>query len=421
MSKERRDSRVVHDGRYQFVVAVALTAVIPVLAVSYLLVVARAGHADRVQTYIISGSIAALAVTGYGILLKYPLTVFRVRQTLRRIVEGDLPEAVTLRTADLEIRNIEEAINLIVQRLKKRIEVIQREKGVMEQELFQSQKLEAMGVMAAGIAHEINTPAQFIGDNARFLAKASRQSVRWMIDVKREIETAKGTGDTEALERAFRLMTEGVDFDAMDRDIANAANDTQEGIERIKDIVQAVRDFAQVTTEGARVPLDLNRVVKSTLAVSRNEWKCLAELEVELDPGLPLVPCVWGDINQVLLNLMVNAVQAVAARGAQPGSPLGKIRVTTHVEDDMAVVTISDNGVGMSDESARRAFDLFFSTKKNGRGGMGIGLPIAHFLVTRRHGGSLTFETEQGKGTTFRVRLPLVVPGIETEEDEAKA
>ena len=421
MKNESRAQRspTVQDGRYQFFFAIVLTAVIPVLAVIYLLMVARAGEVNAVQAYLIAACLAVLAVVGYSLIYKYPVTVMRVRETLRHIVEGDLPETVSLRTTDLEIRNIEQAINLIVQQLKRQIESVQREKNIVEKELYQAQKLEAMGVMAAGIAHEVNTPTQFIGDNARFLGKAGRQAIRWVADVRRELESARISGNTASLERMVRVIAEGDDFAALDREIESAVHDTQEGIERIKGIVQAVRDFAHVSTEGARVPLDLNRVVQSTLAISRNEWKYVADIETDLDQHLPLVPCVWGDMNQVLLNLVVNAAQAIAARGEGDDVPRGMIRVATRVEGDMAVISIADNGTGIPAESAERIFDLFYTTKKSTHSGMGIGLSIARFLVTRRHGGSLTFETEPGKGTTFFVRLPLVAPGTVAEGQSA--
>jgi signal transduction histidine kinase len=414
---EGQKSLVVQDGRYQFFFAIVLTGVIPLLCVVYLLMIAHAGEVHPAQVYLISACLLVLTVVGYSLLYKYPVTVMRVRDTLRRIVEGDLPETVSLRTSDLEIRNIEQAINLIVQQLKQHIESVQREKSAVEQELYQAQKLEAMGVMAAGIAHEVNTPTQFIGDNARFLAKVSKQVVKLVADVRRELEAARATANTASLEQAVKAMADGVDIAALDRDVESAVRDTQEGIERIKGIVQAVRDFAHVSTEGARVPLDLNRVVQSTLAISRNEWKYVADAETDLDPHLPPVPCVWGDMNQVLLNLVVNASQAIAARPEGRKAPRGKIRVVTRVEGDMAVISITDNGTGMTVENAARVFDLFYTTKKKSRRGMGIGLPIARFLVTRRHGGSLTLETELGKGTTFFVRLPLAAAAGGFAED----
>jgi signal transduction histidine kinase len=240
-----------------------------------------------------------------------------------------------------------------------------------------------------------------------------------VLDARRELAAALATKDLAALERAARLVTEGVDMSTLDKDITSAARDTNEGIERIKGIVQAVRDFAHVSTEGARVPLDLNRVVESTLAISRNEWRYVAEVEVDLDPHLPPVPCVWGDINQVLLNLVVNAAQAIEARGAGGDATRGKMKVTTRVEGQMALVSIADNGIGISPDDAGRIFDLFYTTKKRTRSGMGIGLSIARFLVVRRHGGSLTFETEPGKGTTFFVRLPLVA-SVGTQAEQAE-
>jgi len=260
----------------------------------------------------------------------------------------------------------------------------------MEEQLRQAQKLESIGQLAAGIAHEINTPIQFIGDNLRFLSDGFSE-LQGM--VPRPASSAGKPADDQDL--AY-LMTE----------IPKALSESQDGIRRVSQIVLAMKEFSHPSGQGV-TPTDINRAIASTVTVSRNEWKYVAELVQELDPGMPQVPLLPGDFNQVVLNLIVNAAHAIADRRKAEGSTaMGRITVSTRVADGMAEVRIGDDGCGIPDAVKPRIFEPFFTTKEVGRG-TGQGLALAHAVVVKKLGGRISFESRIGVGTTFIIRLPL--------------
>jgi signal transduction histidine kinase len=178
-----------------------------------------------------------------------------------------------------------------------------------------------------------------------------------------------------------------------------------DGVQRVATIVRAMRDFAHAPT-AAKAPVDVNAALRSALVVASNEYKYIADVQTELGE-LPPVMCDGGDINQVFLNLVVNAAHAIvdANRGR---ARRGTIRVRTVAEGDHVRVSVSDTGTGIAPEVADRIYDPFFTTKDVGRG-TGQGLAIARQIVVERHGGSIDFETQAGRGTTFHVRLPVAL------------
>jgi PAS domain S-box-containing protein len=278
-----------------------------------------------------------------------------------------------------------------------------------EIELRHAQKLEAMGQLATGIAHEINTPMQFVGDNTRFFG----DSLRTILDLLhhyRAVYAAAERGDVPRplLEAAARA--EGAsDLAYLEEEIPKAIGETLDGIERVAAIVRAMREYAHPRTGEHKQAADLNQALRSTLTVARNELKQVADVETEFGDLPPLV-CHVGDLNQVFLNLLVNAAHAVADSGGR-----GRIRVRTFRDGDHVVVEVADTGVGIPDAVRTMVFNPFFTTKAVGRG-TGQGLAIARTIVVDRHGGTLTFESQVGQGTTFWVRLPIEgqAPGRET-------
>ncbi len=275
----------------------------------------------------------------------------------------------------------------------------------LESQLLHSQKLEAIGQLAAGIAHEINTPAQYVGNNTKFI-KGAFEDMLTVIEVAGAlVDSAKsacpGMKDIEALER---VMLER-DVEYLTSEVPNAIAQTLEGVERISTIVRSVKQFAH-PGEAIMAPSDLNESMKSTATVSRNEWKYVAELDLDLDPALPLVLCMIGEINQVVLNLIINAAHAIAdAKKIQPERE-GRITLATRHTPPWAEIRISDTGMGIPPPVQAKIFDPFFTTKEVGRG-TGQGLTISRSIVVEKHKGQLFFETRQGEGTTFVVRLPL--------------
>jgi PAS domain S-box-containing protein len=269
-------------------------------------------------------------------------------------------------------------------------------------ELQQSQKLESIGALAAGIAHEINTPMQYIGDNLHFLGTV----VRKLIEVSHALKAVSEDPAVPApVGEKLRELYERARIELLESRAMGAHESAVQGVDAVRRIVQAMKGFAH-RDSGESAPADLNEALDNTITVCRNEWKYVAEVSTELDPTLPLVPCRIGEIKQVFLNLIINAAHAIADRHDGPQGERGKIVIRTCSFDDFAEIAISDTGIGIRDEIRSRIFDPFFTTKEVGRGS-GQGLAIARSVVEQMHRGELRFESVVGEGTTFFVRLPL--------------
>jgi PAS domain S-box-containing protein len=277
------------------------------------------------------------------------------------------------------------------------------ERKRLEVDLRQAQKLESVGQLAAGIAHEINTPVQFVGDNTRFL-KDSFESLATLIERYRTLrDEAAGAPLGEKSLAEIERAEEAADTAYLMEEIPRAIGQSLEGLSRVATIVQAMKDFAHPDA-GVKTAADLNHALRSTLTVARNEIKYVAEVHTELGE-LPLVECHLGDLNQVFLNLLVNAAHAIAQQVGDSGE-MGQISVRSRCEGESVLISIGDTGSGIDESIREKIFDPFFTTKEVGKG-TGQGLSIARSVVVDRHGGALTFETEVGKGTTFFVRLPV--------------
>jgi signal transduction histidine kinase len=306
--------------------------------------------------------------------------------------------------ADADRARLERSIVLASQELYQRnreLEEDLRHRRRLELELRQGEKLRAVGQLAAGIAHEINTPVQFVGDSVHFV-KQSFDDMNRLVDAY--------TGLAEALERgqvgsselgAVRETELDIDFALLRGEIHEAFGRIDEGMQRVTEIVRAMKEFGH-TDQRDVVHADLNRGLLNTLTVARNEIKYVADVELSL-AELPPVPCNPGELNQVFLNLIVNAAHAISECG---DARRGTIKVRTWLDHDDVFVSISDDGVGMSPDTAQRVFEPFFTTKDVGKG-TGQGLPIARSIIVDKHHGDLSFTTERGAGTTFVVRLPL--------------
>jgi PAS domain S-box-containing protein len=264
------------------------------------------------------------------------------------------------------------------------------ERQRFESQLAQAQKLESIGQLAAGIAHEINTPIQYIGDNGKFLEEAFRD----LIGVVRH-----RTGPDCSVD------TVDVDVDYLEEEIPKAIEQLQAGVDHVARIVRAMKEFSHPGPL-EKMPVDINRAIESTVMVSRNEWKYVADLTTDLDPGLPLVYCVAGEFNQVMLNLIVNAAHAISDVFKGSGRK-GAIRVSTRRKEECVEIRVSDTGGGIPEAIQSKVFDPFFTTKPVGKG-TGQGLAIAHTVIVKKHRGTIGFETAAGVGTTFIIQLPLL-------------
>lgn len=263
----------------------------------------------------------------------------------------------------------------------------------LEKNLRQAQKLEAMGTLAGGIAHEINTPTQFVSTNLDFINESLPNLSKFIS------ETLVSTDKDE-----MQALYERFDIDYLLEELPLAVQQSSEGVTQISKIVRSMKQFAH-PGEDNKVATDLNDAIKNTVTVCRNEWKYIAEMTFDLDKDLPMVPCHRSEINQVFLNIIVNAAHAMSSQHEKEGTK-GIISIATRQNENFVEIAISDNGGGVPDEVKERIFDPFFTTKEPGKG-TGQGLSIAHSIVTEKHGGRLLLESAPGEGSTFTVCLPL--------------
>jgi signal transduction histidine kinase len=277
---------------------------------------------------------------------------------------------------------------------------------LLEGQLRQAQKLEAIGQLAAGIAHEINTPTQYVGDNAAFI-KESWTGLDELLRTVRSVTEETKNGKPLSAETVAQLErgVEKADLDYLLDEVPRSLNQTLDGVRRVAKIVQAMKEFSHPGGD-EKAPIDINHAIDTTLTVARNEWKYVAEVKTEFDRSLPLVPCLAGEFNQVILNLVTNAAHAISDKNGNSGQTLGQITIRTRRQDDWAEIQIEDTGCGVAERNRSRVFELFFTTKEAGRG-TGQGLALAHTIIVKKHGGQIWFQSEEGRGTTFFVRLPL--------------
>ncbi len=285
---------------------------------------------------------------------------------------------------------------------------------ILERELTQAQKLESIGQLAAGIAHEINTPTQFVGDNVRFLSDSFSDIARVIEQYERLLTAAKAGPCPQDLTETCEAANREADLEYLLAEIPKAIAQSAEGIDRVATIVRAMKEFAHPgNTEKAAV--NLNKAIESTVTVARNEWKYVADLRTQLDPSLPPVPCLVGEFNQVVLNMIVNATHAIADAAKGTGRK-GTITIATGLAGTFAEIRITDTGTGIPEAIRHKIFDPFFTTKGVGKG-TGQGLAIARSVVVDKHQGTIRVESEVGKGTTFIIRLPLHASSAKSVEE----
>lgn len=279
-------------------------------------------------------------------------------------------------------------------------EMQERERMVME--LRVAQKLESVGRLAAGIAHEINTPIQYIGDGVSFLQSAQTDHEGLLAAYRRALARLTAGEPLPAVLDSVAESEKTADVEFLSVEIPKAFERTLEGIERVAAIVRAMKEFAHPDSN-EQSPANLNHAIETTLIVAHNEYKYSAAVETHLG-AMPEVMCNIGELNQVFLNLIVNAAQAIEDAGKDASS--GRITISTAMVRDAAVVCVADNGCGIPDEHLEKIFDPFFTTKAVGRG-TGQGLAIARSIVSEKHRGSIDVQSTVGVGTRFVIRLPV--------------
>lgn len=279
---------------------------------------------------------------------------------------------------------------------------ISKQKNI-EAELQRAQKLESVGQLAAGISHEINTPIQFIGDNIRFMKDVFEDFFLLENATTPLLESAKEANFLpEQVDNVFKEK-ERMDFPYLVEEIPVTISQTLDGIKRVSSIVLAMKEFAHPSSKDLQ-PYDLNKAIESTVIVTRNEWKYVTKLETNFDSTLPLVSCLRDEFSQVILNLIINARDAIEDHCKE--GELGLITISTSHTETHAKIIVKDDGGGIPPAIKDRIFDPFFTTKEVGRGS-GQGLAIAHSSIVKKHHGDLTVTSEEGVGTTFIITLPL--------------
>jgi signal transduction histidine kinase len=275
-------------------------------------------------------------------------------------------------------------------------EMAERER--IQDELRMAHKLEAVGQLAAGIAHEINTPIQYVSDSVSFVGEAFTE-MRCMVQTYRQ---ALYDGTRGA------ALEDNADLEYLEQQVPAAIDRALSGLERIATLVRAMKEFSgpDDATNTGKALADINRAIQTTLTVAKSVYAEAATIELELGE-IPELSCRVAELNQVFLQLITNAADAIA--DAHPAPAKGVIRIRTWHDAHAVMISVTDDGTGIAEAIRPRVFDPFFTTKPVGRG-TGQGLAIARSIVVDRHAGALTFETTVGRGTRFVVRLPRNAP-----------
>lgn len=275
----------------------------------------------------------------------------------------------------------------------------------LEARLGQAKKLESVGQLAAGIAHEINTPIQYIGDNTRFVQTSCDEIAEVLECCQTLIALAEENGIPSSATDQLQQAIEKTDLDYLLEEMPAAIQQSLEGIEHVAKIVRAMKEFAHPGVSEMKLT-DLSNSINNTVTVARNEWKYVADVVTDFDPNLPRVPCLPGELNQVLLNLVINAAHAIHEANRDESGIKGIINISTKQANSHAEIRISDSGIGIAPQNIEKIFTPFFTTKEVGEG-TGQGLAIAHSVIVEKHNGTIDVESSVGAGTTFIIKLPL--------------
>jgi PAS domain S-box-containing protein len=276
------------------------------------------------------------------------------------------------------------------------------ERRMVQAQLQQAQKMESIGQLAAGIAHEINTPTQFVSDNLTFL-RDSCKSTKDLMELYRRAIRDNSAVLPPPLVNAIQQAERTCDLEFIMAELPGAIDQALDGAHRVAKIVRAMKEFSHPGSD-EKQPADINQAILTTLTVSRNEWKYVAEVETVLQPDLQMVPCHIEELNQVLLNLLINSAHAIAEVVGDGSKKKGKITIRTAQDAQFTTISVQDTGAGIPQQIQSRVFDPFFTTKGVGRG-TGQGLYLAHNSIVKKHGGKISFHSEVGKGTTFFIQL----------------
>ena len=363
----------------------------------------------------------AILFGAFALLAGYFAVWLITRPLLRRLRRmADVATAIALapdaQTTAVEIENDElgevgHAFNSMVAQLEQRVQdrtarlASEMEKlARMESELRQAQKLESVGRLASGIAHEINTPVQFVSDSCTFIRDATKDVFEAMAMATSSFAAAaRGEIPLSTTDETLAKLREEYDIAYLISEIPQAIDRAQQGLQRVATIVKSMNEFAHPDQDVA-ADADLNRAISTTLTVARSQYKYIADVETHF-AELPPVRCYVGELNQAVLNMVVNAAHAIESATEGTGRR-GKIGITTALRDEYVTIEITDDGCGIPPALVEKIYDPFFTTKELGKG-TGQGLAIARSVVVDKHNGRLTVASQVGVGTTFTLWLPM--------------
>jgi len=329
------------------------------------------------------------------------------RQLSKYIGEGELPEIFeplidAINSAYIEFERdkvlMERSLEISSREYKENLEKIEKLKG----QVISQEKMAGIGQLSAGIAHEINNPLGFVKSNLYTLEKY-KDKIKKLLELAIILEKDIENNHKDIYETSFSDIIEYKSKNKINfifEDMDDIISESKDGINRIENIVKSLLSFSRRASSSEFSEYDINSNIKSTITIAYNEIKYFANVEQNLE-DVPLIKAIEGEINQVLLNILVNAAHAIKLKGVQ-----GTIKIHTYYEDEYLKCEISDDGAGISDENISNIFDPFFTTKPVGTG-TGLGLSISHDIIVNKHSGSIDVRSTLGEGTTFIISLPI--------------
>lgn len=297
---------------------------------------------------------------------------------------------------------------------EKALEQANQESKAIRSQLVPMEKLASIGQLAAGVAHELNTPVGFVGSNFHTLSSYMKKFLELFAmyeHLHRDVEGGSKIDCLSVMEQIKQARTD-MKIDFVLEDIQELFEESREGIQRVSHIIQNLCDFSRIDQPGELADFSLNDGIKTTLVVARNEIKYDADIVTDLGV-IPAILCCSGQINQVFLAILVNAAQAIKS---QERETRGKITIKTYATETEVVCEISDNGPGIPEDTISKIFDPFFTTKPVGKG-TGLGLSVSYDIIINKHKGELLADSTVGQGTTFTIKLPIIRKQLINEQN----